>query len=778
MRILLASAGGIGCWFLLRLQREGHECDWFEVEPEPRHQYVLKGLIPPPLKDKPKFKPYDLVIFDCTGNAELAEEAAKVSPVIGDSELASKLEDDRQFGIEVMEECGIEVPPYQTFENPEEAKSFIAENPKRYVYKPFVVDGEEQECDTTYVSDSAEDLTRSIDALFEDSKGAPFLLQEVVEGTEISTEGYFDGARFHFLNHTLEEKKFMSGCYGPNTGCSGNLVWVPEHDNRLMGEIKKLTPFLKEAGYRGMIDLNAIVNESHAYGLEFCYSEDTEVLTEAGWRPMRDVRPGDIVAGMDDDKNLIYVPVEETTRLRWNQPIMHIKSGNCYDLMVTPNHNMCLLDKKGNLVSKPACKISTHGERTIRTAKWTGLDVPTYTIPEHVEHHALGRYKKVMDIPHPSITVPMEAWCRFLGIFIAEGNLHYCGHETPYQVQVTQYVKVAECRKIIEDCGFKYTYDGHHLTINSMQLATHLCTLIGHEKSYGKRMPRFILDLAPQYIEAFLDGHRIGDGSIHKRSGQRTFHSSSKGLADDIGECLLRIGSWCRITKTIPNGKSYAVRDMYHVNERKVKMDGRIFPQRHCKYVPYDGHTVCLTVPYHRLYVRRPGGPAMWCANTPRFGYDASATIFSLIDGDLGKFFLDIADAPEDGYIETNPVPPLRGRWAASERLTMPPYPQEQGDFTDGLPIRGIDIESAYRNCYLWDAMMDKRRSGEDGLVTVGINGIVACPIASAYTPEGAWKGLERISKPIKFPNLQCRDDLEESTLKRLKEVEVMGWLK
>jgi glutathione synthase/RimK-type ligase-like ATP-grasp enzyme len=139
MRILLMSVGGIGAWFLLRLQEEGHKCDWFLIDEEPRQNQVLHGLIPPPLKSIPKFSDYDLVIFDVTGNPELAEKAGRTTPVLGDSELASKLEDDRLFGIEMMEQCGIEVPPYENFKTPEEAKAFLAENPKRYVYKPFTI---------------------------------------------------------------------------------------------------------------------------------------------------------------------------------------------------------------------------------------------------------------------------------------------------------------------------------------------------------------------------------------------------------------------------------------------------------------------------------------------------------------------------------------------------------------------------------------------------------------------------------------------------------------
>jgi phosphoribosylamine-glycine ligase len=426
MRILLASCSGSGCWFLLRLMREGHDCDWFEIDPKPRHKDVLKGLIPPPIEN-PKFADYDLVIFDSTGHGELAEKILKVTPVIGDSMLASRLEDDRLFGIETMEMCGIEVPPYETFDNTEEAKSFIIENPKRYVFKPFTVDGVDQECDTTYVSESAEDLIKCIDSVWNDSHNVPFLLQEVVEGTEISTEGYFDGTYFHLLNHTLEEKKFMSGGYGPNTGCSGNLVWALDKPNRLCREgIMKLIPFLQETGYRGMIDLNTIVSENHAYGLEF----------------------------------------------------------------------------------------------------------------------------------------------------------------------------------------------------------------------------------------------------------------------------------------------------------------------------------------------------------TPRFGYDASATLFSLIDGDLGQFFYEIITAPDEGWVDHNPLPRLRGTWAASERLTIPPYPEEKAKFTSKLPIKGIDLEWAWQNCFMFDAMLKG-----DELMTVGIDGIVCCPIACAHTPQGAWRGVERVGKGIKFPNLQCRDDLEDSTMKRLKECQDMGWI-
>lgn len=269
----MASSQGYGCHFLLRLMREGHSCEWFVIDEieEAVLKNCLKGLIPPPLKEPPDFEQFDLVVFDSTGHGELADEARKVTPTIGDSVLASRMEDDRLFGIQVMESCGIEVPKYAVFQNPDEAKAFIEENPKRYVYKPFEPDDEtlHQESDVTYVSESAEDMIRVLDKLFMRALEQPFLLQEVVDGVECSANGYFDGERFHFVTYCIEEKKFMSGNRGPNTGCSGNLIFIPQKKRLLEAGLLKLVPFLQASGFRGPIDLNTIVNEHHVYGLEF-----------------------------------------------------------------------------------------------------------------------------------------------------------------------------------------------------------------------------------------------------------------------------------------------------------------------------------------------------------------------------------------------------------------------------------------------------------------------------------------------------------------------------
>jgi phosphoribosylamine-glycine ligase len=266
LKILLTSATGYGAWFLLRLMDEGHDCDYYLMDKN--YVNVLSGIVPYPLLKKPDFSLYDLIIFDLTGQPKLAEEALKVIPVLGDSNLHSQLEDDRLFGIEVMEEVGINVPPYEVFSDISEAKRYIKKSGKKYVFKPF--GGQDQDTASTYVSSSADDLLNYLDKLSSTTGGVDFLLQEIVEGTEVSVEGYFNGEDFFFINATLEEKKFMNDRKGPNTGCSGNLVWAFQREPRIFTQgLGKMRDWLAASGFRGMIDLNTIATAGELYGLEW-----------------------------------------------------------------------------------------------------------------------------------------------------------------------------------------------------------------------------------------------------------------------------------------------------------------------------------------------------------------------------------------------------------------------------------------------------------------------------------------------------------------------------
>jgi phosphoribosylamine---glycine ligase len=265
MRVCTASLYGEGSYFAWLFGHEGQDSSL--TIKEPRFAKALDGLV----KSAPaehSVEDYDLVVFDTTGMGEEADEARTKVPTIGDSRLADTLEEDRIFALEFMGQCGVKVPLWEGFDDPSDAIRFIRKTGKRFVFKPV---GDNDDKSTTYVSRSAEDMLAYFDVLFRTAKVSKFVLQEFVEGIEVSTEVYLNETGYYALNHDLESKKFLNGDLGPNTGCAGSIVWIPRKENALFEKgLKKCVEPLQELGYVGPIDLNTIVNAEGVWGLEFC----------------------------------------------------------------------------------------------------------------------------------------------------------------------------------------------------------------------------------------------------------------------------------------------------------------------------------------------------------------------------------------------------------------------------------------------------------------------------------------------------------------------------
>ncbi len=240
MYICLMSAFGDGLWFGALMEREGHNVHYTLASD--RFDRMLSGIIPAPtLVGKGEiYTPdkYDLIVFDLTGMGEAADYARTLTPVIGDSVLADKLEHDRLFGIEYMQKCGIAVPPFEHFTDPAEGIRYLKKTKKRVVFKPCGP----TDCASTYVSKDHEDMIRFMDVLFRKAQVKEYILQTFIPGTELSTEAWITQDGYCAPNHTLETKKLMSGDIGPATGCSGAVTWMPARETSAFKQgLKKAT---------------------------------------------------------------------------------------------------------------------------------------------------------------------------------------------------------------------------------------------------------------------------------------------------------------------------------------------------------------------------------------------------------------------------------------------------------------------------------------------------------------------------------------------------------
>lgn len=188
--------------------------------------------------------------------------------VIGGGVINDMLELDRSFGQEIAEQAGFQIPPSKEFNNYDEAIKYVDENKKRYILKP----SGNKDTFNNYPAKSWEDMLVHLRHLKNKNiECDKLLLQEYIEGEQMSIEGWWNGKELVGLNSTFEHKSLYSSDVGPLTGECGSLVfYYPDANNKLCQLVKQLEPILLQYNYPlGPIDCNFIHNEQGSWFLEF-----------------------------------------------------------------------------------------------------------------------------------------------------------------------------------------------------------------------------------------------------------------------------------------------------------------------------------------------------------------------------------------------------------------------------------------------------------------------------------------------------------------------------
>lgn len=272
MKILIHSASGDSAGLAWMMKREGADVEMYIKDPFSRR--VMEDIIPhvDKIEDGLKKKP-DVVLFDLNGDGKTANKIRKDGfNVIGSSEMSDRLEMDRSYGAKVAKQYGIACPETVEFTNIDEAIAYIKKTKKGLALK---VDNNKSEA-SSYVAKDQEDMLAYISYQKEEGlmQGDTFILQEKIDGSEVSTECWFsNGVPCFPSNSTWETKKLLAGELGVRTGCETSVVCHYEGRNSKLAEqtVLKLAPLLKYSKYTGPFDVNAIVSEKDhkPYFLEF-----------------------------------------------------------------------------------------------------------------------------------------------------------------------------------------------------------------------------------------------------------------------------------------------------------------------------------------------------------------------------------------------------------------------------------------------------------------------------------------------------------------------------
>lgn len=373
----------------------------------------------------------------------------------------------------------------------------------------------------------------------------------------------------------------------------------------------------KQAGL-GSIDVisnkkkvtNARAGQSwHNYGLA-CFSKDTEVLTDEGWKFFSDLTQKELVLSFNEgvlryEKPIAYI------QNKFNGDIINIKNRSI-DLLVTPNHKM-------------VCKTREDAD----TGKWKYVRAEnlndSYKIP------CSGKYlSDNYSYSEPPIKgVSLAVWWEFMGWYLSEGFC--CGvsdgkkrqHNSRYKISISQsknskyYSKIKKC---LDQLPYYNNYIGHEFIIHSKELWEILFPL---GNSYTKRIPRYLLKAPLSLLQLLYEAMISGDGSIYDKHD--SYFSVNRELINDFSELCVLLGKPFSIIerKTVvphimPQGRLLKnINPQYQLNTRTnstIELRNGNEKNKHFSKDCYIGDVFCVTVPSGSVVVRRNGKVAI-CGN-------------------------------------------------------------------------------------------------------------------------------------------------------------------
>lgn len=403
--------------------------------------------------------------------------------------------------------------------------------------------------------------------------------------------------------------------------------------------------------------------------LRECYSMDSEVLTDKGFKKITDLvyRTSNIelnpnyVNGIETDENGQVSSVltmkedfkvacvnPETNEMEYHKPTeLHMSKytgkmlhfhGNKVDTLVSPNHKMWVKEQTN----------SKWGDYQKRKASDLLLKKKYY------KFNCKSRYVSGNDVKFINICekeIPIELYLKVLGYVVSEGCVYenfknnrydafiyssqltsndcYLDMRQSFEVFADKLNKKANNIINIKGSGFSKNTpkEKWELRIHGKDLTQYFKSEIGTNgstKSEDKHLPRWVLDLKPELLNILLESLMLGDGS-ESRSKYETnsksykYSTISKQLADDVYELVYKCGYVPNICVSTAKKSDDRVVTEYIVmwsdtdyGNEPLLYTGKKYNSKNgggaiVEEVDYDGVVWCFEVPTGLFVTRRNG---------------------------------------------------------------------------------------------------------------------------------------------------------------------------
>jgi HK97 family phage portal protein len=346
-----------------------------------------------------------------------------------------------------------------------------------------------------------------------------------------------------------------------------------------------------------------------------CYDDQTEVLTENGWKKYYQVKDGEKIAEYDGENNVVRfaVPLGKYV-YPYKGKMLHFE--NCkMDIMVTPDHRMWYRpDHKG-------AKYRIGFAEDLPKICYFKAAAPQND-GESIDLFSLPYYEKGSRPENKSRNFMMDDWLEFLGYVISEGGVSSQVRNrviTLYQKKQPHQNKIRACLKRLKATGCinygEYQTpgeDGARFNVYGAPVIFWMHDFIGGYAN-EKHLPDFVFKLCRRQRQILFDALMLGDGSISPRPNDRNgyYSTTSHQLAEDVQRLAFSLGIEARaaIHYEASGNRHTCYRVSLDFGTAEQQLDFQHRPMR--SEVDYDGVVWCFKTATGLFVTRRNGKIAL-----------------------------------------------------------------------------------------------------------------------------------------------------------------------
>jgi len=205
-------------------------------------------------------------------------EALKKSKakVFGPSQKAARLEGSKAYMKNFLERYSIPTARFEIFDDPEKAIDYVKKTNKPFVIKTDGLAGGKGSIVNHTVEDTLKAINRIMIKKEFGKAGEKIVVEDLLEGPEVSVFVVTDGVNFKWLSSAQDHKRIGDNDEGPNTGGMGAFAPVPFLNNDLKEIINEniirptIRGMLKDGNpYTGILYFGLMITKSGPAVIEY-----------------------------------------------------------------------------------------------------------------------------------------------------------------------------------------------------------------------------------------------------------------------------------------------------------------------------------------------------------------------------------------------------------------------------------------------------------------------------------------------------------------------------